>query len=494
VDASQSGEPLRRASILALLLGPLIALHLHYLPRLGPFSLDGSYYVQGARFFVDENRLMTGVSLYHEGLVVLPSPWESYPLWPLLLGIAGKAMGLVAAANALPQLFYALDLVLFAVLASRMHERLGGTAAWRIGDDALDVSHLVPLVVGLNFVYFESTVYPYTEGLAFALGIAALLLIDRVDSPVAIAGAGVLAGLSCLARYQMVALPLAAALVFLLVRKIKAFAIFCAATTIVVLPWMLYARSLLALRAGIESWDEWIHMPTPGGSIWQLVRGIGVAFDPLSPASYFASFGVLVLLLPLALFARPRMAILPATAALTGILAALMLAHYESIRFDHWLFGERHSLLLAFTIVAALVYAVARGGAVVRALAIAIALCGCVQGGYEIVSTPPPAGTGPTRAERALGAWLATHAPHASVLSTNAHILSVYLHNPLQWTDCGVSPERTRIMLRRLNVGYVVVYGNERNCAFVRGLGDVLNAEATFEDEVVPISIYSVKR
>lgn len=488
------GGALRRASILGLVLAPLIALHLGHLPRHGPFSLDGSYYLQGARFVVEESRLMTGVSIYHEGLPVLPSPWETYPLWPLVLGMVGKATGLIVAANALPQLFYALDLVLFAVLAARMHDRLGGTAIWRIGSDTLDVSHLVILVVGLNFVYFETTVYPYTEGLAFALGIASLLLIDRVDSPAAIALAGVLAGLSCLARYQMVALPLAAGFVFLLVRRLKAFAIFSAATTIIVLPWMLYARSLLRLRAGIEPWDEWVHMPTIGGSIWQWIRGIGVAFNPFSGASYFDSFGVLVLLLPVALFARPRIAIVPAAAALTGVLATAMLADYESMRFDHWLFGERHSLLFVFTIIAALVYALARRGRVVRVLAVVIALAGCAQGAYRIVSTPPPDGSGPTPGERALIAWLATNAPHASLLTTNAHILSAYIHNPLQWTDCGVSPERTRIMLRRLNVEYVIAYGNERNCAFVRGLGDVLKPETKFDDAVVPIYLFGVTR
>src|SRR5260370_12818785 len=230
---------------------------------------------------------MTGVSLYHEGLPVVPWPWGRYPLGPLVVGMVGKVTGLIVAANALSQLFYALDLVLFAVLAAQMHDRLGGTAIWRIGNDTLDVSHLVLLVVGLNFIYFESTVYPYTEGLAFALGIASLLLIDRVDSPAAMALAGVLAGLSCLARYQMVALPLAAGFVFLLVRRLKAFAIFSAATTIIVLPWMLYAPSLLRLRAGIEPWDEWIHKPTIGGGIWQWIHGIGISFHPFSRASYF---------------------------------------------------------------------------------------------------------------------------------------------------------------------------------------------------------------
>jgi hypothetical protein len=485
---------MRRALILALVLAPLISLHLTHLPRQGPFSLDGSYYMQAARFVLEENRLMTGMARFHEGLTVLPSDWSTYPLWPLVLGIAGKMMGLVVAANALPQFFYALDLVLFALLATRMNDRLGGTAAWRIGGDTLDVSHLVVVVVGLNFIYFESTVYPYTEGLAFALGIGSLLLLDRVASPAAIALAGLLAGLSCLARYQMVALPLAAAFVLLLARELKAFVIFNVVTTVVVLPWVLYAQTLGRIRIDVAPWDEWIHAPTLSGSIWQVVRGVGVAFDPWSPASYFVSFGVLVLLLPVAFLARPRVAILPAAAGLTGVLATVMLAHFESIRFDHWSFGERHSLLLVFTIVAALVHALARGGPVVRWLALGVALAGCGQGAYKIVSTPAPVGSGPTRSERAFIGWLAANAPHATLLTTNAEVLSVYARNPMHWTDCDVSPEQTRIMLRRLKIEYVLVYGNERNCAFARGLSDVLQPEAQFGDDVVPISVFRVRR
>src|SRR5260370_34564354 len=113
----------------------------------------------------------------------------------------------------------------------------------------------------------------------------------------------------------MVALRVAGGFLFLIIRRLKAFAIFSAATTITVLPWMLYARSLLRLRAGIEPWDEWVHKPTIGGSIWQWIPGIGVAFNPFSGASYFDSFGVLVLLLPLARFVPPPIPILPAAAA-----------------------------------------------------------------------------------------------------------------------------------------------------------------------------------
>jgi hypothetical protein len=64
----------------------------------------------------------------------------------------------------------------------------------------------------------------------------------------------------------------------------------------------------------------------------------------------------------------------------------------------------------------------------------------------------------------------------------------------MQWTDCGVSPERTRIMLDKLHVSYVVIYRSERGCAFVRGLDDVLMPVASFPDNVTPVSLFEVRK
>ena len=154
------GDVLRQRLVTALILAPLIALHLQYLPRGGPFSVDGSYYMQAARAVAEENRLVTYVSLGADGLAPLPAPWNSKPLWPLLLGIAAKAMGLFTAANVLPQLFYVIDLLLFAAVARRVGDRLGGGATWRIGRDQLDAGHAVIVVMGTSFLLFESTVFP----------------------------------------------------------------------------------------------------------------------------------------------------------------------------------------------------------------------------------------------------------------------------------------------------------------------------------------------
>lgn len=479
--------------IVALILAPMMALHLAHLPRQGPFGLDGSYYMQGARYFAENNRLMTTVSLYHEGLTVLPAPWGIYPLWPLLLGMVAKATGLFVATNLLTQMFYGLDLLLFYRLAQRMNAQLGGPV-WRIGEDELNPGHLVMLLIGLNYGFFHVTAYPYTEGLAFALGIGSLLLLERVESLPWVAAAGALAGLSYLARYQMVGLPVAAAAALLLLRRFRACAVYCAVTAAVAGPWMVHVHSLLPLHAGIPPWDEWIHHPTIAGNVAQIAEGTAVAFNPFSPASYFRSFGTPVLLVPLALFARPRLKLMVVASGLTGLVATVMLAHYESIRFDRWLFGERHALLFAFTIVAALVHLIASGKPVLRGLAVALAAAGSIQGAVSIATLAPPPARGLGQGDRALVAWLAVHAPRGMLLTTNAHLLSAYIRNPMHWTDCDVAPERTRNMLRLFPIEYVVLYGNERRCAYVRGLDDALAPVARFDDPVASVYLFRVRR
>jgi hypothetical protein len=488
---------LRRAAILGLLLAPLFVLHLRFAPRQGPFGLDGSYYLQVARSVAEQNRLQTSVALYHEALLPLPQTYTYIPLWPAVLGVAAKGLGLVAAANALPQFFYLLDLVLLYLLAGNM-------PLLRVGEDTLDAGHVVVLVAGLSFIFFQTTTLPYTEGLAFALALGALLMLEKRP-----ALAGLLAGLSCLARYQMVAVPLAVVLVAALpvipsaardllrggrgLRSLAALGMtgrFSVGVLLPLVPWFLYVRFHPPTRAAIPLWDEWVHAAGVAGQLGQLARGLGVALNPFASASLWHGFGALVLLVPFAL-RRHAPLTLQAMAA-SGLLSVVMLAHFESMRFEHWLFGERHALLFLLAALAGLAVALARGSARVRALALALAGVGCAQGLYAIVTTAPPSGRGLDNADRALVAWLATHAAHAAVLTTNAQILSVYTRNPLHWTDCDVDAATTRRMLALLPIEHVVVYDRERRCRAFQGLG--LPAEAVFDDGIRRVTLFGVTR
>lgn len=490
------GGVLRRAAVYLLILAPLITLHLQYVPRNGPFSVDGSYYMQAARSIADENRLTTHVSLGLDGLYPLPAPWDSKPLWPVVLGLAAKALGLFGAANVLPQLFYLLDLMLFGAVAQRMNRRLGEGATWRMGADVIDASHLAVVMFGTSVIFFEATVFPYNEGLAFALALASLLILDRSDEwPLYkwSATAGLLTGLSCLARYQMIALPIACAGVLLLSRRIRGCLIYGLTAAIVVVPWMLYVRGVERYHVQVDAlpWEGWVRPASVAAQAWQILRGLAVAFHPFSAYSYWNSFALLVLLVPLALFVRVRLPLLAWMLAATGALSALMLARLEMPGLTPWLFGDRHSLLFGFAIVAALVVCFARGTRTIRALAAVVLVIGVAQNIWAIANWPGP-GNGPSVAERKMFAWLNQRAPRATLLTTNPQILSVYVHNSFQWTECGVPPATTRKMIDRLHIDYVIIYGHERTCAFATGIEDRVALAARFDDDVNPIYLFAV--
>src|SRR5207237_8522456 len=132
----------------------LLTLHILHSPRRGPFPPDPSYYMQVARHLADGQGLQSSVSLYHEGLAPLPQPYDLYPLWPLVLGGAARVIGLFAAANVLPQLFFVLDLVLLSFLSSRLACDCG---FFRYRDDEVDVGHLVVFFVCCKFICCHST-------------------------------------------------------------------------------------------------------------------------------------------------------------------------------------------------------------------------------------------------------------------------------------------------------------------------------------------------
>jgi len=477
----------RRLIILGLLLAPLITLHVLHSPRRGPFPPDPSYYMQVARHLADGQGLQSSVSLYHEGLAPLPQPYDLYPLWPLVLGGMARVIGLFAAANVLPQLFFVLDLVLFYFLANRL---AGDRGVFRYRDEEVDVGHLVVLLIGFNFIFFEATLYPYTEGLAFALAIGSFLLLDA-DRP---ALSGVLAALSALTRYQMVLVPAATVGVLIVgfgVRWLEGggkpphsegahaplsrLAAYLGSGAVVGLIWFLYLRSIHLQRVDVGMYQEWV-----GSGVLHVLKGLAIAFNPASEFSYFHSFGPVVIVVLLAIPLLRRQAILLWSLMATGVASTVVLARFESQRFPTWVFGSRHSLLFLFVIIPAVVITMVHGPRAIRIVALLLIAGSVAQGAAAVFRYPLSDGEGLTPAESALVRWLGQRHPHAAVLTTNPQALSVYSSNGFHWTECAVDPAKTRLMLRRLPIDYVIVYDHERSCPFVRGLSDVLQVEATF--------------
>jgi hypothetical protein len=491
----------RRLIILALLLAPLVTLHALHAPRRGPFSNDPSYYLQVARHVATGDGLMSSVSLYHEGLTPLPQPYDLYPLWPLLLGAVGKIIGLLVAANVLPQLFFVFDLYLFYLLANRV---AGDAGVFRYRGESVDVGHLVVLLIAVNFIFFEATTIPYTEGLAFALGIGSFLLLE--SNP---ASSGLLAGLSVLTRYQMLVIPVATVFVLLVWwgaarggddghrrgrrRSTETLATYALAVVVVVGGWLLYAHFHRPHRADIPPFELWVHPGSLGARVAQVLKGLSVAFNPANDQSYFHSFGPIVLIALAVVWMRSR-DVMTWSVFMTGVVSTILLSTFEGNFAPRWLFGSRHSLPFVFIVIPALVIGVINAPRVVRIAAVLLAAGSIVHGGMATLRNPIPDGSGLSASENQMVHWLAVRQPHATILATNAQVLSVYAPNNFHWTGCAIDPAKTRLMLQRLPIDYVVVYDYERSCPFVRGLDDLLRIEATFYDAFHRVSLLRVMR
>jgi hypothetical protein len=295
-----------------VIIGALTALRIAKGAGDPPYGIDASYYYQLARHVMRGDGLVTSVSLYHEGWIV-PAKTSIYPLWPLLLGYAGRLLGLERAADLLPRVFYVIDLVLLYLLARGVAVRLGGlriTDRWYVPDSA----HWIVAIFGLAPRLFGATTHPYTEGLAFAMAFAAFLALSRFErsrSWIPAALSGVFAGLAFLARTQMVGVAVGCflALVWLSWRERRmsvgalAWSVAALAT---VAPWFLYLGFIPGVtrdplpRIALPKFAGWTELPTRMDWLAQRAGSLGVMFDPWNPYSYVQSFGVVAFLVPLA--------------------------------------------------------------------------------------------------------------------------------------------------------------------------------------------------
>jgi hypothetical protein len=502
--ATESVDKTRAISIvaLALILSVLAGAKLSFLPRTGPFGLDGSFYVNAARNVYEGAGLRTNISMYHLGHTELPtrSP-VIYPLWPLVIGWTAHAIGFFAAVNYLPPLFFVLDLLLLYCLTRRMQVLLSDAPP-----GSIHAGHLVVLLFGLNLQFFGTTTYPYTEGLGFFLAFSALLLIDHAATTrpgLYGALAGVAAGLSLLTRTQLVILGLA--LLFTVVwaalserRFAAAAAGYAAVYGAIAAYWYFFVFHVPeSPRAGLPVWQMWSEPETTAAWFRSRWEGVTVSLSPFDRHSYFAAFGP-VFLVPLvggvvalarwlrsgdrAIRLRGRF-LLPAAAVLYGLgtYASLNLFHLDPSAYGvRWLFWYRHGLPMIVAIACGAAYLWGRGR-MARWGTIVLATASVVLGAVAVIGliTAPPA-PAPTAAEAALSSWLDASRERPTIVTAKAQHLSVYTHANIHWTQCQTPAAKTRLMLEKLPIDYVVVYAAERDCSFVQGLGDVLTERAAF--------------
>lgn len=482
--------------LLAALLLPLCVLRFSLHSGAGPYGVDGSYYAQIARNVAEGRGLVTNVCLYHQGLDPLPAPTNIYPLWPVLLGMTARVVGWLAALRHLPRVLYVLALLSLYVTARRV-----AVAEQRIAGP-LTVAHLAVVIFGLTPVFFSSTTFPYTEGLAFLLACAALAMAF-VRGPWAALLGGIVAGLATLTRSQMLMLVLAviAARAIEAVRERiwKELLLTIAGAALILVPWIYFVSTLTGTFSWTNLTASYVQttaipaypfgMQSADSTTMVRLKGLWTAFNPWSPNSFFALFGPVVLLVPIAAAhwcyrafkARPRLSTGVLAFAMSGAFLCFVLALVPMRFFREWLFGWRHGLPLIFLIVLALVELIAFGHRYVRGAAMLIAVASVFWGGALVVRTViggPPAGL--TKAEHDLSSWLERQPRSTVVLTTNAQTLSPYSHANFRWTACDDSPAATRAMLTLIRTDYVAVYEHEQQCSFARGIRDLVQPAGTF--------------
>lgn len=450
----------------------------------GPYGLDASQYVHLARHVMNGDGYVTTMSLYHWGQI-LPGRANVQPLWPYVLGYAGRMLGLIEAARLLPRLFYVIDLALLFVLVRRIAERFGSAARY--------APHAAVLLLGCNVMFFSSTTHPYREGVSYCAGFLALLALSRTPTVARAFLAGVLAGVAFLGRAELVVIGVAAVLAMLVVRtRLSIVATYLAGAVVTSAPWVIYRGAVPFI--GRLTWYLPPFVPIPrettqvtSSHMRDWLEGALVMFQPGRADSYTRIFSVAALLVPLAailwLIDRARRRdgsaapdLLTLTTALTGVFTFVALFFYRS-DYLHFLFGWRHGVVLIFLLAVALPYLLSHRQRVVRLVTIAAIAISVAIGAVNVIGFIGQPNLAYTPAEREL---LASLPPATPVLTTHAQMLGMLSDAYFHATTCQSSPATTRTYLAKLGVRAVIVYEEERGCRYIDGLQDVLAVRRSF--------------
>jgi hypothetical protein len=499
----------RRYGVLLGILVGLLALKSQFDPYpVGHFARDGSYYYQVARHVAEGDGLVTSVALYNQGYETLPHPSPVYPLWPLVLGAAGAMIGLDRAASLLPEIFYFAALILLYALANTI-ARTWGSHAERVfpRSDLLDVGHLAVMLLGTNTIFFRYTSLPFSEALAFSLAFASVLSLARAGPGSCVrwgAASGALAALAFLTRSQFLGLVLANVACLLLVgvrEPVYRRAAVSAATfaAVPILTWTAYLwtsfadfspRMLVDFTASHEIQEldayTWI-VQTESLWAWLVDRSAGfrVAFDPASPSSYAASFGLAVYLVPLALVwmmlrpstlrAIPRALSSGESLALTGALAAgiacIAPVHaVHSIRPPAWLFHFRHGLPMVIPLVVALAFVLATGRAPLRGLALLLIAASLWTGAVGIRGELARASRyhDPLPAEEQLAAWIEEQEQPLVFATTRPWSLGALTRGLFHHVSCRARPSQIPTYFDRLKLDYLILHDLDQSCRFLK--------------------------
>jgi len=471
-------------------------------------SIDGSFYLNVASHVANGDGLKTTVSLYRQGFQELPHASLVYPLWPLLLGAGARLLGLFRSARVIPELLFAVNLVAVFLFARTVARRVvpAGVPSipWYRSPGAIALS--ATLLLASNHVFFRYSSKPYTEPLALALTLGALLALFRFSARGRTKWAvlaGVLAAAAYLTRSQCVGtvVGVLGALAIAGARDPnarRAFAAASAASLATVLPWLVYvARSARVIdprlllnfavhRETPELPPFHIFVATDGwlGYVVDRASGVLVAFDPTTTMSYVFSWGPVaysVVIVSAILVWKWRglrelfgtsltTSGVPMTAVVgTGVACLLPVHMLHSQYVYEWWFGHRYGLFLLLLIVPAFSYLVVAGARLRRVAALLLALS-VVWGGSLIGAAVLYERPSPTPARLEFEAWLSNQ-EETVFLATHPQVLSVYTEAGFHWIDCKDPAFVTRAMVELLPIDFVVSLPRDRQCPFLSDLG-----------------------
>jgi hypothetical protein len=492
-------ERVSRLAILALILVILGSAKLSFNIGRGPLGLDGSNYFQIARNVAEGRGLVTNISLYHLAYKTLPArSSQTYPLWPLILGYSGRALGMFRAADLVSKLFYFLALITCYFAANAIAVGAIGREEVDSRWPLLDFGHVAVLLLGTNGMFFVATSLPYTEGLSFTLMFASIAMLGVSRAGFATgAAAGILGGLAFLTRTQMILVTpsLCVCLIWIALtdRRFIRAAAGCTFTGFVsLLFWYFDIYRTHTERADVPGFRVWVETKTASGFLLDRLHGVAASFNPGSGLSYFFLWGPVAALPLLAagwwlarsrrIGWKPSPEQLPMLAAgVAGILFWAILYNYHGTFMLPWLFGYRHGLPYFLLILVALPYLVAAPSRAMRgvtALCVVATLVVGVSRVATFVTTRQP--SGPSVAEEQLSAWLEQQPTPPTLLTTNPQILSTWSHAYFHWLLCTDESAQTRALLEKLPIDYLVVYDSQRDCTANRGLGDLLVVSHAF--------------
>jgi hypothetical protein len=134
---------------------------------------DGGYYLSLAMNIRDGLGFVTNVSPFNQGLATLPHYSSVYPIWPILLGYAGRIFDIEILAHALPAAIHFLSIPLAYILGRKLFPNL----EWSVPRTNIrfNAGHLLGALFALNLRLAHYTVLPYTESIAWLLMAAFLL-------------------------------------------------------------------------------------------------------------------------------------------------------------------------------------------------------------------------------------------------------------------------------------------------------------------------------